>query len=198
MTEPVENPSPGGRDNPNGSLRQAIQEQMQSAESTLSGTGGDLSEKGREIAGEANEAVVRKAESVKQGMSGSLMTLGGALRAAGNHLSENGQAGPSKFVGEAASGLERLAGSLENKPLGEVVDQLRAFGRDNAGGLFAGSMLAGLALGRLLKGADGTSQSPLSSGSGGPLSREPDESAEQTSTDASTAPPPTATSGYAL
>lgn len=198
MTDPVENPSPGGRDDPIGSLNQANQEQMEGAESTLSGTGGDLSEKVSELAGDAKEAVVRKAENVKQGLSGGLMALGGALRAAGNHLSESGQAGSSKFVGEAASGLERLAGSLENQPLGEVVDQLRTFGRDNAGGLFAGSMLAGFALGRLLKTADGANQSPSSSGSGGALSGEPDESAEQISTDASTAPPATATSGYAL
>jgi len=60
---------------------------------------------------------------------------------------------------DAAGGLERLSSSLKNKPFEDVLMELRSFGRDNSGALIAGSVLAGLALGRFLK-----SSSPGASG----------------------------------
>jgi hypothetical protein len=73
-------------------------------------------------------------------------------------------------VTEAAAGLERLSGSLESKPVSEIVDEIRSFGSKNAGGLFGGAVLAGLALGRLLKAKEphaSTNKSTRSSGSNG-------------------------------
>jgi hypothetical protein len=144
--------------------------------------------------------MVQKAEGAKQGLSGGLKVLGGALRAAGDHLSENGQAGSSKLIGEAASGLERFADSLDSKPLGEVFDELRTFGHNNAEGLFAGSMLAGLALGRLLKaaGTEGGSRGQASTKPSNDASEGADEEDSEKPLRTSTAPEVTATSGYAI
>lgn len=166
MANTVDKPSPAqeaGR-----SLKSATEEQLQGAKSALRETGADLSDKAGELAGDAKEAVVRKAEDVKQGLSGGLQALGGAMRAAGDHLSEKGQPGSSRLLDEAASGVERFAQSLENRSLGEILEELRDLGRNNAGGLFAGSLLAGLALGRVLKATDGgdSARRPSADGQG--------------------------------
>lgn len=184
-----------------------LNETARSMKEAAGDTGADLSEKAGALAADAKDAALEKAEGAKQGLGEGLKTLGGALRAASDHLSENGQAGTSKLVGEAASGLEHFAGSLENKPLGEVFEDLRNFGRDNKSGLFAGSMLAGLALGRMLRASDtegganrssgATSQSFGEAGAAPPASGLPDAGENQESQDASPAPRVTASSGLA-
>ena len=98
-----------------------------------------------------------------------LMAFGGALRAASEHLANSDQRTVSRFVLDAAGGLERLSGSLKNKSFEEVLDEVRSFGRENSAALMAGSVVAGLALGRLIKSAD-----PAQGG-------EPDEAAAPTS-----------------
>ena len=40
---------------------------------------------------------------------------------------------------------------MKNKPFEDVLEEVRSFGRDNSGALIAGSVLAGLALGRFVK-----------------------------------------------
>lgn len=134
-----------------GGAKNAVEDQVEGAQKAFTETRSDLSEKATGLADDAKEAADRKAEDAKQGLGSGLRALGGALRAAGDHLSQNGQSATSNLVGEAASGVDRFADSLENKPVGDVIEELRTLGRNNAAGLFAGSMLAGLALGRLLK-----------------------------------------------
>jgi hypothetical protein len=141
-------------DTSGGSFNADLDSQAEGAKRGLEEMRTELTEKASELSGEVKDAVLEKATDAKHGLSGGLLSLGGALRAAGDHLSESGQAGSSKLVGDAASGVEQFANSLDSKPLGQVIDELRTFGRNNAGGLFAGSMLAGLAFGRLLKTAE--------------------------------------------
>jgi predicted flap endonuclease-1-like 5' DNA nuclease len=148
---PGNDPSGGSASHDAASLKHAAGAEVEGARQAARDTGSDLSEKAGELAGEAKHAVAAKANEARHSMSDSLKVIGGALRAAGDHLSENGQRGPSKIVDNVASGVDRFADSLENKPFGEVVDDLRTMGRNNAGGLFAGSMLVGLALGRLFR-----------------------------------------------
>ena len=80
-----------------------------------------------------------------------MAAFGGALRAASEHLANSDQRAASKFILDAAGGLERLSSSLKNKPFEEVLGEIRSFGRQNSGALIAGSVLAGLALGRFIK-----------------------------------------------
>lgn len=178
--------------------------QVEGAQKAFSETNSDLSEKASKLAGEAKEAVVRKAEEGMQGVGGSLKALGGALRAAGDHLSQSGETGTSNLIGEAASGVERFAESVESKPLGKVVDELRTFGRNNPGALFAGAVLAGLAIGRVLKASDSDNASSNSTKGSQAASRTASRPAgasdpvNSTSRSGSDQPPqPTATSGYA-
>nr|WP_051695647.1 hypothetical protein [Mesorhizobium ciceri] len=73
------------------------------------------------------------------------------MRAASEHLANNDQRTASKFTLDAAGSLERLSSSLKDKPFEDVLGEMRSFGRENSGALIAGSVLAGLALGRFIK-----------------------------------------------
>jgi hypothetical protein len=137
-----------------------IRREAQSAKEALHDARDEVKRKAGEYASEAKAAAMEQAEVAQKDVSASLAALGGALRAAGDHLSGNDQRAASQFVTQAADGLERFANSLKNKPFADVLDDVRSFGRENSGALIAGSLLAGLALGRFVK-----SSMPASSGS---------------------------------
>lgn len=118
---------------------------------------------------EAKEALFKRAEGTQRDISSNLRAFGGALRAASEHLANSDQRTASKFVMDAAGGMERLSSSLKDKPFEDVLEEIRTFGRDNSGALIAGSVLAGLALGRFVK----------SSAPSGPGRTEPDEPKKQ-------------------
>lgn len=111
----------------------------------------ELAQKASALAAESKEAAAKKAEDVQHGIGASLSSMAGALRAAGDHLAEKREGTASKLIGDTADGIERLASSLREKSLEEVIGEIRTFGRDNAAALIAGTALAGLALGRLAR-----------------------------------------------
>jgi hypothetical protein len=131
----------------------------------------EVTQKVGEYATEAKEALLKRAEGTQQDLSSNLRAFGGALRAASEHLANSNQRTASKFVLDAAGGMERLSSSLKDKPFEVVLEEIRAFGRDNSGALIAGSVLAGVALGRFVKSSapSGTSggQSDTSQGQSG-------------------------------
>lgn len=133
------------------SVAGALEEGKQSATRALHDIRDDLGQKTSDIASEAKDATVRKVEEAQHGVGAGLARLGGALHAAGDHLAEQEEGAASKLLQETADGIERLASSLKDKSLEEVISEIRTFGRDNAGALIAGSALAGLALGRLVR-----------------------------------------------
>lgn len=104
-----------------------------------------------DYASAATQVLEETAEGAQRDVAASLKSLGGALRAASEYLAENDQQTESKFVLEASGGLDRLASSLKNKPLRDVLGEVQSFGRQNPGTLLAGSVLAGVALSRFVK-----------------------------------------------
>jgi hypothetical protein len=158
--------TPAGSD-PN-RVRDEISGDMSAANRALHDTKTEITDKANEIAGkagdlasDAKEAVAKQAEVAQHTMGENLSALGGALRAAGDRLEEQDQTMASNFVRDAAGGLERLSTSIKKKPFQEIVHDVRSFGRNNPTALIAGSVLAGLALGRLLR-----STAPDNRGSG--------------------------------
>ncbi|ESZ40973.1 MULTISPECIES: hypothetical protein [unclassified Mesorhizobium] len=111
----------------------------------------EVTRKAGDYASEATQVISDKAEEAQRDIGSSLAALGGALRAASDHLASNDERNASKFALDAASGLERLSSSLKQKPFSQVLDDVQSFGRQNPGVLLAGSVLAGLALGRFIK-----------------------------------------------
>lgn len=146
----------GGRsrlDEMGSAVRDTVQDEAQHVKEAVSETTADLSGRASALADDAVEAAKSKAEDGKDGLSDMLDAFGGALRAASEHLAQE-QPAASKMVAEAASGLDSLSSSIGSKPLGAVLEDMRTLGRDNAGGLFAGSVLAGLAMGRFFRASE--------------------------------------------
>jgi hypothetical protein len=134
-----------------GRAQDEIRREAQSAKEAMHDARDEVTRKAGEYASEAKAAAVEQAEVAQKDVSASLAAFGDALRAAGDHLAGSDQRAASQFVMQAANGIERFAGSLKNKPFADVIDDVRTFGRENSGALIAGSLLAGLALGRFVK-----------------------------------------------
>jgi hypothetical protein len=129
----------------------AFRREAQSARETLHDARDEVARKAQEFASDAKSAAMEQAQTAQRDVGASLVAFGGALRAAGDHLAGSDQGAASQVVRQAADGIERFAGSLKNRPFADVIEDVRSFGRENSGILFAGSLLAGLALGRLVK-----------------------------------------------
>ena len=132
-------------------VKQGMADVSQTATEALHDASDTIKQKAEGYLADATDALSEKAEGVQQDISSNLSVLAGAMRAASEHLANSSQRDVSKFVMDAAGGVERLSSSLKTKPFTEVVSEIRSFGRENSAALIAGSVLAGLALGRFLK-----------------------------------------------
>ena len=141
-------------------ITDTFQQQKRDATTAIHDARDEITRKAGEYASEAKEALFNQAGEKQRDVSASLTAFGGALRAASEHLANSEQRTASKFILDAAGGLERLSSSLKDKPFEEVLAEIRSFGRENSGALIAGSVLAGLALGRFIKSSDSDSSSP--------------------------------------
>jgi F0F1-type ATP synthase membrane subunit b/b' len=141
-------------------LSERLQHETQTATEVLGDARDELVRKAGDYTSEAKDVLVDKAEETQRNVSANLKAFSGALRAASEHLANNDQRTASKFALDAAGGLERLSSSLKDKPFEDVLGEMRSFGRENSGALIAGSVLAGLALGRFIK----SSPPPASTG----------------------------------
>jgi hypothetical protein len=142
-------------------LRKKLDQGKQTANEALHDARDGIVRKVDEYAEEAKEAALSSASSKQRDISSSLLAFSGALRAASEHLANNDQRTASTFILDAAGGMERMSSSLKSKPFEEVLEEVRSFGRANSGALIAGSVLAGLALGRFVK-----SSNPAAGGGG--------------------------------
>jgi hypothetical protein len=77
-----------------------------------------------------------------------------AIRKAGDDLAQNDQSVAGKMVKQAADGLESFSRSLSDKRPEELLNAVRDFGRENPAAFIAGSVLLGIAIGRLAKSTD--------------------------------------------
>ena len=83
---------------------------------------------------------------------------------AGKVFADKQSARAARLLQEGAWALRDLAGSLSEKPIADVVEDVRSYGRAHPAILVGGAMLAGMAFGRLMRSAPAESQS---SGNGG-------------------------------
>ncbi len=110
---------------------------------TVSGAAHDL-------AGSARETLEDNAENLKHQGAESLRGWADAVRDAGESLSRDGRAGPlADLAGQAARSLSEFSQAVDGRSTGEIVSMVRDFGRRNPVAFLAGSVLAGLALGRI-------------------------------------------------
>ncbi|MDF1600903.1 hypothetical protein PZ895_14140 [Mesorhizobium sp. YIM 152430] len=125
-----------------------LQVEQAEAQSNLSEASEAVRQEAKQVGAQAQEMAGEQAEKVKEAAASHLDVIADALRAASDELGRN-QSGPAaEMVSNAASGLEGLTRSLHGQSTGEMIETVRRFGRENPVGFLAGSVLAGLALGR--------------------------------------------------
>ncbi|RWH78879.1 MAG: hypothetical protein EOQ86_16380 [Mesorhizobium sp.] len=173
-------------------LSEPFQQETHTATEALHDARDELTRKAGDYASEAKQELFNKAEGTQRDISSNLKAFSGALRAASEHLANNDQRTASKFTLDAAGALERLSSSLKDKPFEDVLGEMRSFGRENSGALIAGSVLAGLALGRFIKSSPPSARAETQSRSqthrDSEMVSKPDESATR-SAEASDATP---------
>lgn len=123
----------------------------------------------KQVAGQAAEAIKGEAqtfahtaqerlrEEAQKRTETATRTLGdfaGAIRRAGDELSQNDHSPAAKLVGQAADGLERLSLSLADKRPEDLLDGVRDFGRKHPLAFIAGGVLVGVALGRFVRASE--------------------------------------------
>lgn len=94
------------------------------------------------------------ADKQKEAAVSGLNAFAGAVRKASDDLKSNDQTVVSQFLGHAAEGLESAARSFGSTEPGQLLAQVREFARNNPSMFIAGSVLAGLALGRFIRSSD--------------------------------------------
>ncbi|WFP62197.1 hypothetical protein [Mesorhizobium sp. WSM4904] len=144
-----------------------LQKETQSAGEALHDARDEVVHRSGQYAADAQQALSEKAEETQRDVGSSLAALGGAMRVASDHLADKDQKSASKFMLDAAGGLEELSSSLREKPFRQVLEDVQSFGRKNPGMLIAGSVLAGLALGRFMKATSPKGHRSAESGNAG-------------------------------
>ena len=132
-------------------IAEKLEQERQSATELIQDAREKVTRRAGDYASEAQQVLSAKAEQTQRDIGSSLTSFGGALRAASDHLANSDQGPASRFLLDAAGGLERLSSSLKDKPFSEVLEDVQSFGRQHPGALVAGSVLAGLALSRFVK-----------------------------------------------
>lgn len=128
-------------------------------------------QKASDLAAEAKAAAYSKAEGAQRQASASLHTFAEAVRTAGEQLAEKEQGTAARLVREAAGGLEQLSNTLAQKSVEEIIHDARDFGRRNPTAFIAGTVLAGIALGRFVR---STASDKNRSSNGGRMARNAD------------------------
>jgi hypothetical protein len=108
----------------------------------------------QEAASFADSAKEKVAEKVEEKAHVATQTLGdfaSAIRKAGDDLAQHDQSLAGQMVKRAADGLESFSRSIGDKRPEDLLNAVRDFGRNNPAAFIAGSVLLGIALGRLAK-----------------------------------------------
>jgi hypothetical protein len=124
----------------------------------------------QEAANFASQAQQRAAGEIEKHKATATETLGtfaNAIRRAGDELSTSDQSMAARFVGQAADGLENFARALSEKRPEDLLDTVRDFSRRNPTAFVAGTVLAGLALGRFLRSSEPGGEVGFADGAGG-------------------------------
>lgn len=118
-----------------------------------SGTAETMQDSAAEMGTDMKQEALSQADKAKRQASGSLHGFAEAIRRAGAELAEQDQGPAAQLLGQAAGGLEQLSSALGRKQIDEIIHDVRRFGRDHPGAFLAGSVLVGMALGRIAQGS---------------------------------------------
>jgi hypothetical protein len=130
----------------------------------LSAAGETIKKDAASLSEAAKEELRGQAEQLSGTAAQSLTAFAEAVKKAGEELKQGDQTFAAKLMGEAAGGLQSLSRSLSHASVEDVVSSVRDFGRSNPTAFLAGSVLAGIALGRFARSS--ARHAPAASASG--------------------------------
>jgi polyhydroxyalkanoate synthesis regulator phasin len=126
----------------------------------------------KDLAAEARQQVDEQSRTQKDKAAAGLRDLADELGAIGS--GNSGQSGlATDLAGQAATHVHDVAGWLESRNPGELIDELRGVARRHPGTFLLGALAAGVIAGRLTRGAVDVSRSDAPSGSGAQLDLTP-------------------------
>jgi hypothetical protein len=125
----------------------------------------------RSIAEEAKQAASSVLSEQQHAAASGLGDFAGALRKAAREMGDGRQPTASRFAEYAADGLERVSGTLRNKDLNGLMQDVESFARRQPVAFLGAAIAAGFLAARFLKGskqpgqrADETSSRPSDTG----------------------------------
>jgi F0F1-type ATP synthase membrane subunit b/b' len=131
--------------------RAALEREATSAREKLSEARRMAEEQARSIVDDAAHQARSYADTQKEMAARSLKDFADAVRNASDELGQRDQSLAARFVREAAGGLESLSQSVNSRSFDGMLDTVRDFARSNPTAFVAGSVLAGVAIGRFAR-----------------------------------------------
>lgn len=113
--------------------------------------GGQVKEQAREKLGEARTQAMSKLQDGKSRVAGQVGTMAHAFRSAGDELRSEDQARLAEFTDSAAERIERMARYIEDRSVGELLDDVEQVARKAPSLFLGGAFALGLLGARFLK-----------------------------------------------
>lgn len=111
---------------------------------------GEAGDRARELYGAARGELHGQAREQQRRAAGGLRSVGAELRTMAD---QGGGSGPATELARRASGtIDQVAGWLEDREPGAVVDEVKRYARQHPGAFLAGAALLGVVAGRLTRG----------------------------------------------
>jgi hypothetical protein len=112
----------------------------------------------RDLFGQARDQFVDQACAQQRRAAGGLRSLADEMR---SMAEQGGQSGPvTALARQAASRTQDVAGWLDQRQPGDLVNEVRAYARRHPGAFLAGAALLGVLAGRLVRNASTASDGP--------------------------------------
>ncbi len=140
-------------------LNQTIGREARAAGDALHDATGQVPSKVAELGADVQQAAFKRAGSLQKRAADSINGFADSVESAGRVFADKQSARAARLLQEGAWALRDLAGSLSEKPIADVVEDVRSYGRAHPMILVGGAMLAGMAFGRLMRSAPAESQS---------------------------------------
>jgi hypothetical protein len=121
------------------------------AESSDSASSGENTQEARGLAEQVRGRATNALSQQKERATQSLGTFVDAIRSTGRQLGDNNQSAVAGYVNQAADSLQRWGNTLQNKEIGEIVEDVQRFGRRQPALLIGLSFGVGLLGARFLK-----------------------------------------------
>jgi len=131
--------------------RQAAGQVAQSASERVQDVTHEAAQQARDLVGEAREHLSRQAGEQHRNLAGNLRSLGAELGSMADRGEQSGTA--TQLVAQARDRVDGLAGWLESREPGDVLEEVKTFARRRPGTFLLGALAAGVVVGRLTRGA---------------------------------------------